>query len=193
MNTILPDAAVDQAVLVLVDLQTRLMPALNEGDHVLERAVLLLRIAHEMGVPVILSEQYPRGLGHTVPALMEVCAASGSNTQVIEKTTFSCFGDDAFVAALAEAQKTNRSRLYVVGCEAHVCVAQTVTDALRRSHPVTLVDDAIGSRTESDKRRALEGLARLGADVSGVEAVAFRWLQDAKHPSFKAVSELIKS
>ena len=166
--------------LLLVDFQQRLMPAITEGEAVLANAVILAQAARLLDVPILRTEQYPKGLGPTVPPLQ----AFG---QVVEKISFGSCGSSAFLDAV-----TGTETLVVAGCEAHVCVLQTVLGLIESGRRVAVVADAVGSRRPESRTRALERMATHGADIVTTEMVVFEWLERADIPQFKAVSALIR-
>ena len=173
--------------IITVDLQERLVPAMFNPEEVTARASVLLRGAAEMGVRIIATEQYPKGLGNTLPVIAE--AFTPGKSAVIEKNAFSVFGEEKFRAELA----VNRPHsLIFCGVESHVCVLQSIFDAIEEGFPVIVAADAVSSRKESDKILALEAARQAGAWVLSTESILFMLLKDSKHPAFKAVSKLIK-
>jgi nicotinamidase-related amidase len=177
---------VDRSVLLLVDLQQRLQPAIDGASGVLAASVWLTRVAQRLQVPVICTEQYPRGLGPTMPELRRLLP----DDCVIEKTHFSA------VAAgnLLQVAGGERPQFVVAGTEAHVCVLQTVLDLLDAGRSVFVVEEAIGSRRSSDKAVAIDRMRRHGADIVSREMVAFEWLQQAGTDLFRQISrEFIRS
>ena len=178
--------AVDNTVCVVVDIQTKLLPAMNDPENVLNRAQMLVKGMNELGVPVVVTEQYPQGLGNTVPELAELFA---ENTPVIAKTSFSCFGEEAFVNAV-DIEK--RPVMVICGIESHVCVTQTALDALNAGFKVFIAADAVNSRKQADIDTALSFLRHAGCNVVSSEAILFMLLKSARHPNFKAVSKLVR-
>jgi nicotinamidase-related amidase len=206
----------DDAVLLLIDLQQRLMPVIHDRDTVVARAVRLAEAARLMDVPVIATEQNPAGLGPTVPPL------SAYPQKVLAKTAFSAAGAPGLAALLlaagggpaspggtpgegatASAGGTpvegatasaggSRRQIIVVGCEAHVCVLQTVLDLLADGHRVAVAADAVGSRDPADRSAALERARQHGAEIVTSEMVLFEWLRDSQHPRFREVQKLLK-
>jgi len=170
------------AVLLLIDLQERLMPAIYDGDAVVSRAVRLAEAARLLDVPVRATEQYPAGLGKTVPAL----AAYPQSTMT--KTTFSAAADAGFSALLP----AGTTEVVVAGCEAHVCVLQTVLGLLGLGHRVLLAADAVGSRDPADRAAAIDRARQHGAEIVTSEMALFEWLRDARHPKFREVQNLLK-
>ena len=170
--------------LLLIDLQVRLMPAIADSETVLLNAGRLLKAARLLDLPVLLTEQNPRGLGPTLPELL---VAAGNESAVLSKQSF-----DACRAPGFFEQLPGRAELVVAGCEAHVCVLQTALGLKAADYAVAVVADAVGSRLP--ERRAL-GLARMrdhGADVVDSEMVVFEWLAAAGSPAFKELSRLIR-
>jgi nicotinamidase-related amidase len=175
-------ASAGGAVLLLIDFQERLLPVIHDQDTVLARAVRLAEAAHLLGVPVRASEQNPAGLGHTVPPLAAYPA------QVLAKTAFSAAAAPGFATLLPEGT----AEIVVAGCEAHVCVLQTVLDLLAAQRRVLLVSDAAGSRDPADRAAALRRASQHGAEIVTSEMVLFEWLRDARHPRFREVQKLLK-
>ncbi len=171
------------AVLLLIDLQERLMPVIHDHQAVVARAVRLAEAAALLDVPVRATEQNPAGLGPTVPPLAAYPQA------VLAKTTFSAAGDPGFPALLPAGS----GEIVVAGCEAHVCVLQTVLDLLAAGRRVNWAADATGSRDPADQAAAIDRARQHGAEIVTSEMVLFEWLRDAKHPSFKPIHSLLTS
>ena len=176
----------DNCVCVVIDIQAKLLPAMNDPATVLNRAQMLVKGMNELNVPVVVTEQYPQGLGNTVPELAELFT---ENTPVIAKTSFSCFGEAAFAETM-DVEK--RPVMVIAGIESHVCVAQTALDALNAGFKVFIAADAVNSRKASDLDIALSQLRSAGCTVASAEAILFMLLKSAKHPSFKAISKLVR-
>jgi nicotinamidase-related amidase len=174
--------------LLIVDVQERLLPAMADGAHVVSRCSILLKVAKALDVPVAVSEQYPKGLGHTIEELR----ADVGNAQVFEKITFSCWRDPAMKAALVKLHDSGRPQVIVAGIEAHVCVAQTALDLAQAGFGVFVVADAVSSRVESSKALALARMAQSGIDVINTEMAVFELLGKAGTPAFKELSAMIK-
>lgn len=166
--------------LVIIDFQGRLMPAIHDGPRLLANARRLVDAARLLDVPVLTTEQNPAGLGATVAEL----AGAGP---VIAKMSFDSCGAPAFLEALAGEEE-----LVLCGCEAHVCVGQTVLSLLARKRRVFVVQDAIGSRAAESKEVALRRMERHGAEIVTTEMVVFEWLRSAEHPQFRTAAKLIK-
>ncbi len=172
----------DGAVLLLIDLQERLMPVIADHEVVLSRAIRLAEAATLLDVPVRATEQNPAGLGPTVPPL------SGYPQAVLAKTTFSAAGDPGFAALLPPAA----GEVVVAGVEAHVCVLQTVLDLIDAGRRVVWAADATGSRDPADRAAAIDRARRHGAEIVTSEMVLFEWLHDARNPKFREVHKLVR-
>lgn len=172
--------------LMVVDVQERLLQAMAEPDETIAATACAVRIARRLELPLVVTEQYPKGLGHTVPAVADQFAPE---TPVFEKTAFSCFG---CAAVAAELDRTRPDTLALCGVETHVCVQQTALDALERGFHVVVLADAVLSRRETDRGVALELLRARGVTVTTVESLAFAIMRDAKHAAFKAVSRIVQ-
>lgn len=177
--------AANNCCLIVVDIQERLLPAISAPNRVVANSRILVAAAKALGVPVVASEQHPRGLGPTVPAVAEALPTDA----VMEKIHFSCLRDEAMRRRIAGL---NRRQAVVVGIEAHVCVLQTVDDLLGAGYEVFVVADATASRTELSHATAMARLAQTGASVVTTEMVVFEWLERAGTPVFKALTALIK-
>ncbi|MCW2274087.1 isochorismatase family protein [Rhodoblastus acidophilus] len=170
-----------KSVLLIIDFQARLMPAIHEGEAAIRNAGKLLEISKLLDVPRLFTEQYPKGLGATVPELPV------DGDRVISKVSFdACRAESMLQNIPADAE------VVVAGCEAHVCVLQTVLGLIAASRKVIVVRDAIGSRKPEDKAAAIARMERRGAEIVTTEMVAFEWVQTAENPRFRAVSALIK-
>ena len=179
-------ASREDAGLVIIDVQDAFAPVIEGFDDVVANCGLLAEGFGIMGRPVIVTEQYPKGLGHTVAALAQRLP---EGTPIIEKTRFSACGVEGF----EDAYDAVRCNTWVVcGVEAHVCVNQTVHDLLSRGASVHVVADAVGSRTGANRQAGLDKAARAGAHVTSAEMVLFEMLGQAGGPEFKAISALVK-
>ena len=174
----------DRSQLLMVDIQERLLPAMSDPGTVVKNGGRLLEAARTLAVPVTVSEQYPAGLGRTVPELANLAPANA----VHEKVEFSCFANPALRAALSsEGRQT-----VIFGIEAHVCVLQTAIEMAMASHDVTIVVDAVGSRVAESKEIALRRMQDAGVSVATTEMVLFEWLRRAGTPEFKTISKMIR-
>lgn len=167
--------------LLVVDVQEKLLPAIHDGTEVLDNACWLIDVARQIGVPVIASEQYPAGLGHSVEPL----ASRLRPGEVAEKLHFSCLGEPCLDGLPGFAQ----AQIVVAGIEAHVCVLQTVLDLRAAGKHVFVVADAVGSRRPSDKALALERMRQAGVVIVSREMVVFEWLRVAGTDLFRSISK----
>ncbi len=175
----------DTAVLV-VDYQERLMPVIAHKDEIIARSCILLEGLKTLGIPMVLSEQYPKGLGATVP---EIRSVVGETQTAYPKTTFSCWGDEAIRAAIEE---TGCSNVIVCGAETHICVLQSAIDMKDAGKHVVLIEDCVGSRYDRDKETGLRRAEQEGIRISSTEAILFELLGKAGSAEFKVISKLIK-
>lgn len=177
-----------KSTLLLVDVQERLLPAMAEPADVESRCVILLKAANALGLAVTVSEQYPKGLGHTVPGLK---AELGSAT-VFEKLAFSCWKDPAIKDHMIGHHESNRPLVILAGIEAHVCVLQTAADLSAAGFGVFAVADAMSSRSPSSHALALDRMRQNGVSVVNTEMVVFELLQRAGSAEFKVLSALVR-
>jgi nicotinamidase-related amidase len=172
----------DQSTLLIIDLQARLMPAIHEGDAVVRRCGQLAGAARELRIPVIGTEENPDGLGPNVPEIRALCDTT------LRKFAFSAVAEPGFVEQLPQGRDT----LVVAGCEAHVCVMQTVARLLEIGRAVKWVSDAVGSRRAFDRDAATARARALGADIVTTEMVLFEWLETCRHPAFRSTLERVR-
>jgi nicotinamidase-related amidase len=175
----------DQSLLLLVDLQDRLVPAVDGGEQVLARVRILLETAGALGLPVVVSEQYPKGLGATVERLGPLPA----NTAIIDKLSFSCWREPRLRAFI---EGSGRRQVVICGMETHVCVLQTAIDLREAGLDVFVVADGVGSRSPERRRLGLERMRDRAVDVVDSEMVVFEWLERAGTEQFRAMIKLLK-
>ncbi len=175
--------------LAVIDIQQRLGDAMPNKvlNRVLQNAVLLVRAADAMNIPVLHTEQYPEGLGATHPVINAVLP-KGITT--LRKTCFSGMGAPEFANAVAAHDV--RRQIVLVGMEAHICVLQTALDLVALDYEVFVVEDAICSRRLENYQNALDRLRDLRVGVVSAESVVFEWLGDSRHPQFKAMQALLR-
>ena len=175
------------SVLVIIDPQTKLMPAIFERDRVVRNCVLLLRASLVLSIPAIVTTQYAQGLG---PLVSEVaCAAPG--IAPLDKTSFGCFGDENFGNRLKEVA-AGHDTLLVAGVESHVCVTQTVLAALNAGYTVHVARDATSSRAQENWEAGIQRMDRAGAVLSSTEMMIYELLGKSGTPEFKAMLPLLK-
>lgn len=177
----------DAAALLVIDVQEKLWPYIFDKEQVLKRMVQAIRVAGALEIPILVAEQYTKGLGTTIPeiasALKEAEAAAP-----IEKVSFSCFDEPAFMDAV---EASGIDTLAVLGIETHVCVLQTALQALDEGMDVVLLAEATGSRDPRHKDEAVTRIRESGAIVGSVEMFAFEMMRTAKHPAFRTVRKII--
>jgi nicotinamidase-related amidase len=170
----------ETSALLVVDFQARLMPSIHEGEAAVANARRLLAAATLLEVPILFTEQNPKGLGPTVPGLAD-------GHRVFEKQHFDACREAGFAETLPD-----RPSIVVAGCEAHVCVLQTVLGLVDLGRRVYLVRDALGSRRPESKETAISRMQGHGAEVVTTEMVVFEWLATAQHPRFRDTLQLLK-
>lgn len=175
-------SAADTALLV-IDVQEKLMPKIPDGDTLVRNIVFLINGARQLDLPVLATEQYPKGLGATVPALLPHLPERP------EKTAFSCCGAPSVVENL---RRGVRPKVLLCGIETHVCVMQTALDLLAHDFRVYVAADAVGSRYAVDHEFGLRRMERAGCVLVTSEMAVFEWVGGASHPNFKAVSALVQ-
>lgn len=177
----------DNSVLVIIDIQQRLLAAMSppSAESIVANTSILVQASQLMNVPCMVTEQYPKGLGTTVSQLSTHLPAT---LQAIEKTCFSCTDSAEFMSSL---RASHRRQVILTGMEAHICVLQTALALQAQGFQVFIVEDAVCSRTQQNKDNALQRLRQAGVIITNTESVLFEWLGDAKHPDFKALSKLI--
>lgn len=178
----------ENSLLIVVDLQSKLSAAMPEPDAELMVATAgsLVEAAGLLNIPVLLTEQYPKGLGPTDTAIGQKLP---EGTQVFDKTGFSCCTAKDFCKAL---ENSGRKQIILVGQEAHVCVLQTALELLHLGYQVHVAEDAICSRKAEHKFYALQRMQQQGITITNYESVLFEWVRDASHPDFKNISGLLR-
>jgi len=173
------------AIGLVVDIQERLLPHIHAHDALTARCAMLIRGLRILDVPILVTEQYVKGLGPTVPAIAEAL----ETFTPYEKISFSCCGDGVFESHLVSHA---RHQIIVMGIEAHVCVQQTVLDLLASGNQVVVVEDCVSSRNANDKRVAIDRMRQAGAVITTAEAILFELLRQAGTETFKRISALVK-
>ena len=186
---------VKRSMVLIIDLQGKLMGMIERPGLVAAATRRLLKLADVFEVPVILTEQYPQGLGATHSQVRAVFDAIAVPKRHLEKTSFGCCGDPAFEKLLQELRpglEADRRQIVVAGIEAHICVMQTVVELLDHGSEVHLCWECISGRGAEYRKHALDRMSQAGAVISNHESVAFEWARDKNHPQFKAFSALFK-
>ncbi|WP_088228239.1 isochorismatase family protein [Desulfosporosinus sp. FKB] len=174
----------EEAVLMAIDIQERLVPSMKYGEKVIQNTNILISIMKKIGAPIIATEQYPKGLGKTVSDISS--NLDGSST--FEKSTFSGCTSEVTSAL----QGLGRKKIIITGMETHVCVFQTVRDLLSQGYQVFVASDAVCSRTKENYRNGLSLMSDMGAVISNTETLLFDILKQSGTPLFKELSKLIK-
>ncbi len=174
-----------ETLLLIIDVQGKLAQAVFQAESVEKSISKLIRACKVLDVPVLVTEQYPKGLGHTVEPLRELLAESVP----VEKLSFSCCGTPDFMQRL---RSFNRNDILVAGMETHVCVYQTAVELIEFGYNVHLVTDAVSSRTEENKNLGIRCIAKAGAALTSTEMAVFELLRVAEGEQFKAISRIVK-
>lgn len=175
----------NNATLVIVDIQERLVPAMNMKEKVFANCIHLIEAAKLLSIPMVLTEQYPKGLGSTVAEIREALP----EYEPLEKVTFDCCGGKGF---LDKISSLGRNQIILTGMETHVCVLQTCLSLLKNRYTVHLVSDAVCSRKKDDFKTGRDLVRDAGAVITSTEIVLFQLLEKAGTPEFKAISKRIK-
>jgi len=187
-STLATLAKAEHSQLLIIDIQERLANVMPDNilATVLRNSTTLIEAATKLSIPVIRTEQYPKGLGAT---RTELLAASNENTTVLEKTCFSSCGANGIESLLSNPE---RDQWIILGMEAHICVLQTCMELLEQNKTVFIVADGICSRNKQNFKNAIARMREAGAIITNTESVLFEWLRDASHPQFKELSRLIR-
>jgi nicotinamidase-related amidase len=174
--------------LLIIDIQERLARSMDEDvlDKLLHSTTVLIEAATALGIPILRTEQYPKGLG---PTLADITAKLPAGQTAHEKTCFSSCGAAGIEASLNDAV---RKQIIITGMEAHVCVLQTAIELQQRGKQVFVVQDGVCSRSRKNYKNALARMQQAGIIISNAESVLFEWLRDASHPQFKSLAKLIR-
>ncbi|MDA3822541.1 MAG: hydrolase [Bacteroidales bacterium] len=175
----------EQTLGLVIDVQERLLPHISHNEEVLRNIEILLEGLKILDVPIIITEQYTKGLGPTVASVMDRIPDFTSH----EKMTFSCCDDGGFNK---ELDSRGRKNILICGIEAHVCVLQTVVDLLEKGYQPVVIADCISSRKLSDNNIALDRMRQEGAIISSYESVLFELVRVSGTETFKAISKLVK-
>ncbi|MBN1693750.1 MAG: hydrolase [Dehalococcoidales bacterium] len=179
------DLNTKNTALVLIDFQEKLFPAMYDKDKLLRNVVKLIRGAKVLEIPIILTEQYPKGLGPTIPEIKSLIP----DIKPVEKVCFNCCDDDLFCTAL---DGLKRKQLLIAGIEAHICVYQTAIALVGAGYDVQVVGDCVASREPENKVTALSRMVGEGVSLTTVEMALFELLKEAKGDEFKQISKIVK-
>ena len=172
---------------MIIDVQERLTPHIYDHENIVKKTVTIIKGLQALGIPIMLNEQYKKGLGDSLPELREVL--EGDNAKSFEKVTFSACDNNDTWHHLAQQ---NRSTVLLIGVEAHVCVLQTALDLLDNGMQPVIIGDAVGSRFPYDKKQAIRRIRRAGGIISTVETILFELCRSSEDPAFKTILNLIK-
>jgi len=175
------------SLVLLIDIQEKLLPNINGHNELLSTSLKVVDVANALNIPIVVSEQYPKGLGSTVKSIK--LRLKESNFRLFEKTTFSCLGNSEIKNYLKQQKK---NQIIVCGIEAHICVLQSIYDLLKINKNVFIVDEAVGSRYESSKKIGINRSIQIGASLINFEMYLFELIRDSKHQKFKQLSTLVK-
>jgi nicotinamidase-related amidase len=177
----------ERCALLVVDIQEKLLPPIFQKEQLVRNSKLLIRAADALKIPAIMSTQYSRGLGKTVPEVASLLP----QTEAIDKDQFSCFGSEVF-CTLLKRLPGNRNTLLLCGMESHICVTQTALAALREGYLVHVPSDAVSSRTEWNWKIGLERMRAAGAVISSTEMMIYELMRSSSSPAFKALLPHLK-
>jgi len=177
----------EQCVLLVIDIQEKLLPPIFRKEQLVRNAQLLIRTAGILKIPALVSTQYAKGLGGTVPEVASLLAG----TEGIDKSLFSCFGSEVFCAALKRLPD-KRNTLLLCGMESHICVMQSALGALREGYLVHVASDAVSSRTEWNWKIGLERMRAAGAILSSTEMMIYELMRSSSSVAFKELLPHLK-
>lgn len=175
----------ETCVLLVIDIQEAFQGHISQLDRVIERSKIMIQAAKLLDIPIIVTEQYPKGLGHTLGPIREVLG----DCLYYDKITFSCCQDESIQKAL---RNFNRPQVLILGIETHVCIMQTAYDLLAMHLQPYIAVDAVGSRRQEDRQVALQRLQNDGTVLTTTEAAIFEMVGSSRHPAFKEISKLVK-
>ena len=181
----------EQAALIVIDIQEKLLPPIFNRDLLLRNAQLLLRLAGVLDLPVLVTTQYAKGLGQTTGDVATVLSGLPAPPRALDKTEFGCFGNPQFCEA-ARALPGKRTTLLLCGMEAHICVLQTALGALNQGYIVHVAADAIGSRTEQNWKLGIDRMRAAGAVISSTEMMIYELLGGSGTAAFKQMLPYLK-
>lgn len=177
----------DRCALIVIDIQEKLLPPIFQKEQLVRNAQLLIRLAGILKMPTLMSTQYSKGLGHTIPEIASLLP----DIEPVEKVAFSCFGSDVFCSALKRVPG-NRNTVLLCGMETHICVAQTALAALREGYLVHVAADAVSSRTALNWRVGLDRMRAAGAVISSTEMMIYEALRSSGTSEFKDMLKHLK-
>lgn len=177
----------EDTMALIIDFQERLLPVIHNNNELVHNTDILIRGLRALNIPMLVTQQYTKGIGMTVPFLID--AFGEENFSYYDKLYFSCADDEGIMKAI---ENTGRKNIIICGIEAHICVLQTVIDLIGKGYHVILVEDCIGSRKERDREAAIKRALSEGALLTTYEAILFELTRVSKTEQFKEISRLIK-
>ena len=174
-----------ETIALVIDIQDKLFPHIDNHENLQTNCKILLSGLNVLGIPVVVTEQYPKGLGSTIKELSNLI----TDFSPIEKLSFSCCGEKKFLEKVQEYSKRN---IIICGIETHVCVLQTVMDLIERGYHPVIIEDCVSSRKRSDRETALKRMAREGVIITTYESILFELCEVAGTDQFKQISKLVK-
>ncbi len=175
----------EDTAFVAIDFQEKLMPAMSGMEELEDKSVRLIKGMKALGIPTIVTQQYTKGLGETIPSIAEALG----DFEHVEKNTFGCMANEEFASKIKELGRKN---IVVCGIEAHICVQQTVLQLMEEGYNVYLPADCVSSRSENDKLWSITRMGEAGAVITTYEAVLYEILRDSKAEGFKEISAIVK-
>ena len=174
-----------ETVAVVIDIQEKLLPHIHEGDIILQNSLKLIEGLQILSIPILVTQQYTKGLGDTVPSIIQKFV----EFRYIEKVSFSCYDEEDFVEKVSALERPN---IILCGIETHVCVLQTCIDLLLAGYIPVIVEDCVSSRKPNDKRVAIERMRQEGAQITTFESLLFELTRQAGNDAFKRISGIVK-
>jgi nicotinamidase-related amidase len=181
----------EQCALIVVDMQEKLLPPIWEKERLVRNAQILIRLAGILKIPALVTTQYAKGLGNTVPEIASLLPSSPPAYPTIDKLMFSCFGSDVF-CSLLKRLPGRRTTVLLCGMETHICVMQTALGALREGYLVHVASDAVSSRTELNWKIGLDRMRAAGAILSSTEMMIYELLRSSGAPAFRELLPYLK-
>lgn len=177
---------IEDSLVMIIDIQEKLLNAVFNKSELEKKSIIISNTAKILEIPVIVTEQYPKGLGNTIAKIKETLP---NNTLYFEKTAFSALDNEEIVDTI---KNYNKKQIIIFGIETHICVSQTTNSLRNLGYEVHVISDACGSRSEIEHKAGLERMKDNGAHIITTEIALFEWLKSAKNPKFKEVQSLIK-
>jgi nicotinamidase-related amidase len=183
--------AAEQCALLVIDIQEKLLPPIFEKEQLVRNSQLLIRAAGILQIPALVSTQYAKGLGGTVPEVASLLSSINPGVEAIDKQLFSCFGSEIF-CSLLKRLPGQRNTLLVCGMESHICVTQTALAALREGYLVHVASDAVSSRTKWNWKIGLARMRAAGAVISSTEMMIYELMRSSGSPAFRELLPYLK-